>query len=782
MGPVTAKKAQENDGTMVTVICTTYNHERYLARALNSFVAQKTNFKFKIFVGEDCSTDNTRQILVEYAKKYPDLIVPFLYRENMGSGAKNSYYLCQQATSPYVAICEGDDYWIDEYKLQKQFDRMEKDLSLRACFTNTVIKNNDGYTDSWLQKKDGDQLIPASYPGFNSSIDVLDAGYYITHAPAHTASMFFRWNYDLQVPPRYFEVMIADHFMMLMQMGEGKIAFLSDKTAVYWRNETGITWQGNDKEKRWRFTRLSWVDFLEELLAYFEKHHNKYARVPMENRLKLETANYLGAVLQAGRDEDFHRFFAEHPTAAKIALTSYLACYRDHRTLVGAFTWPGYLLLTQKRIVRGLFKPVIRLMLKLQPLAKKAKGFGVMIRYWADALVPKQKNLWVFSTFLKKNYMDNCKYLYEYILENHPEIRAVWLTQDQAVIDKLTAENKPVYKMNSKEGKKILRRAAVAFINNNRVTDLESGWGFNARTKVVNLWHGMSPKDERRILELTSFKNIGLHYCDDILAKKEDSLLVKMKKGFKYLRHAHHRELFERYFMVVCPGQERIDNLTDIWNLPRERVLQCGYPRHLPIYNGKADPKAPKIMYAPTYRYDVEQEKELARSCAAAYPAIQKLMEEVNGQFVIRLHPYTWQSFQSIYTDTIGQYDRISFDHTEDLYEILGDFSIVISDCSSIVYDFLITDRPVFFHFPDCEEYMEKDCGSMYNLDEVMPGPRTKNWEESLLVMKEYLNDPQKDLDWRLKVKSYFFTEGVNDKDNSQRIVADVKRRIGLSE
>ena len=118
---LTERKALENDGTMVTVVCITYKHEEFIAQALDSFLMQKTNFKFKIFVGEDCGPDGTADIIRDYAARYPDQIVPFLRKENMGA-QRNLIDLCQRATSPYIAFCEGDDYWVDEYKLQKQFD------------------------------------------------------------------------------------------------------------------------------------------------------------------------------------------------------------------------------------------------------------------------------------------------------------------------------------------------------------------------------------------------------------------------------------------------------------------------------------------------------------------------------------------------------------------------------------------------------------------------------------------------------------------------------------
>ena len=96
---LTEQKAAENDGTLVTVVCITYKHEAFIAQALDSFLMQKTDFKFKVFVGEDCGPDGTADIVREYARRYPDVIVPFIREENMGA-QRNLIDLCQRATSP----------------------------------------------------------------------------------------------------------------------------------------------------------------------------------------------------------------------------------------------------------------------------------------------------------------------------------------------------------------------------------------------------------------------------------------------------------------------------------------------------------------------------------------------------------------------------------------------------------------------------------------------------------------------------------------------------------
>ncbi len=108
----------------ISVICVTYNHEKYIRQALDSILMQKTTFPFEILVGEDCSTDGTREILKEYEVAWPGRFVMYYRDKNLGA-TKNEYELFMDAKGKYIAALELDDIWTDEYKLQKQYDFLE---------------------------------------------------------------------------------------------------------------------------------------------------------------------------------------------------------------------------------------------------------------------------------------------------------------------------------------------------------------------------------------------------------------------------------------------------------------------------------------------------------------------------------------------------------------------------------------------------------------------------------------------------------------------------------
>ncbi|NLD49407.1 MAG: glycosyltransferase family 2 protein [Clostridiaceae bacterium] len=119
---------------MVSIYCMAYNHEKYIADAIESFLMQKTNFAYEILIHDDASTDRTAEIIKEYTSRYPDLMKPIYQTENQYSkGARPGKYNRERAQGKYMAICEGDDYWTDPFKLQKQVDYMEKHPECSLC-------------------------------------------------------------------------------------------------------------------------------------------------------------------------------------------------------------------------------------------------------------------------------------------------------------------------------------------------------------------------------------------------------------------------------------------------------------------------------------------------------------------------------------------------------------------------------------------------------------------------------------------------------------------------
>ena len=120
---------------LVSVKMITYNHAPYIAQAIEGVLQQKTNFPFELVIGEDCSTDGTREIVFEYQEKYPDIIRVITSDKNVGM-KKNGYRTTKACRGKYVAFCEGDDYWHHPDKLQKQVDYLESHPECGMVFTD----------------------------------------------------------------------------------------------------------------------------------------------------------------------------------------------------------------------------------------------------------------------------------------------------------------------------------------------------------------------------------------------------------------------------------------------------------------------------------------------------------------------------------------------------------------------------------------------------------------------------------------------------------------------
>ena len=127
--------------TKVSIVCITYNHEKYIENALNSFLSQKTNFDYEIIVCDDHSIDNTVNIIEEIRKKNQEKIKLIENKINLGS-MKNYLKALSLATSKYIAVCDGDDYWIDNYKLQKQVDFLDNNPDFRTLVSSMKAENS----------------------------------------------------------------------------------------------------------------------------------------------------------------------------------------------------------------------------------------------------------------------------------------------------------------------------------------------------------------------------------------------------------------------------------------------------------------------------------------------------------------------------------------------------------------------------------------------------------------------------------------------------------------
>jgi glycosyltransferase involved in cell wall biosynthesis len=217
----------QNDLVTVSVHMITYNHAPFIAQALDSILKQDTDFLYDIVIGEDASDDTTREILLAYKKKFPDKIKLILHKENVG--IRENYRMTLAACrGKYIALCEGDDYWGDPLKLQKQVDFLETNEDYSICYHNSFIVDNE---NRMLQENFSDTIR-------DYSCDEM----LVADAVILTNTAMFRNFGERLSPPLFHDIINGDMAVwhILGKYGKGK--FLENVGNSYYRLHSGGVW------------------------------------------------------------------------------------------------------------------------------------------------------------------------------------------------------------------------------------------------------------------------------------------------------------------------------------------------------------------------------------------------------------------------------------------------------------------------------------------------------------------------------------------------------------
>ena len=216
---------------LVTICCITYNHAAYIRECLNGFLMQETNFKFEVVIHDDASTDETQSIIKEYCEKYPNVFSPIFQHVNQYSRGIKSIiqtFCVPQFRGKYVAMCEGDDYWIDPYKLQKQVDIMENNPNCSLVISNG-ISLNEITKKQYIINPMGD--IKKS--GFISPNLVL-----LERRLIPTASMFYRKDQS-KMPDFFRNCPVGDRPLRLWLLSKGDIYYFANPMIMYREQSNG---------------------------------------------------------------------------------------------------------------------------------------------------------------------------------------------------------------------------------------------------------------------------------------------------------------------------------------------------------------------------------------------------------------------------------------------------------------------------------------------------------------------------------------------------------------
>lgn len=387
------------------------------------------------------------------------------------------------------------------------------------------------------------------------------------------------------------------------------------------------------------------------------------------------------------------------------------------------------------------------------------------IIYLISFLILKNKRFWVFGAWFGDKYSDNSKYFFEYVNKNHPEIRAVWLTNRDETLELVRKKGYKALKSYSIKGTWYSMRAKVGVISTwtsdiNRYTI--------SKTQIVLLGHG-SP-----------LKKIG--YDDKITADYSPPikefvirLFPFMKKGFE-----------DSIITATSPRVQKI--LSGAFRVPENNVKITGYPRNDIFFTEDTEnfPIKPKLLklknrykigiYLPTHRH--KGNFDIVSLFQGIIDHLNSRLKEMNVVLLVKYHYYHLEFLN----DKLPDYSNILFlnddDINQDVYPVLSLVDFLITDYSSVFFDYLLKDKPVIFAPFDMERYLKDDRELYYNYDEITPGPKAKNWDELLDFIDNAIKHPDEYKQQRAEIRNIFnqYTDG----NNSQRVFDEIIKVIRL--
>lgn len=270
----------------VVIWMVTYNHELYISEAIDSVMMQETNFDYCLYIGEDMSTDKTREICKEYARKYPCKIELLLNTENIGaiSNAQEVYKKCFESGAKYIAMCEGDDFWTDPNKLQKQVDFLEKEENSNI----SIIVTHAHVYDDLTNKNIG--ILP------NKKIEKLSfREYLLGDLSVFPVCTFLFRNDKFQHTFENFKIVIKNAFfgdgvLILFLLSGGLDLYLMDDHTASYRVNTGTSITSNKSNL---FFIKSWIQTIKQSAPFFNSTEQKIINKHISIQYQRLAAEYL---------------------------------------------------------------------------------------------------------------------------------------------------------------------------------------------------------------------------------------------------------------------------------------------------------------------------------------------------------------------------------------------------------------------------------------------------------------------------------------------------------
>lgn len=371
-------------------------------------------------------------------------------------------------------------------------------------------------------------------------------------------------------------------------------------------------------------------------------------------------------------------------------------------------------------------------------------------------LIPRKKNRWIFGAWFGEKYSDNSRSMFEYVLENHPEIDALWVTKNRDVYERLKSENKPVEMLSSFKAKKHALTSKVAFIT---VVDKEVNGFYLNGAKMVWLWHGMPMKyieaDERRFIEGPKFDH-------------PSHIRRFLRQFYPYFK--------KRVDCVLTTGNFFNPIFESSFQVGPEKVWNDGYPRNDELFSKDQDAivtqyrkrysNAKFIIYMPTHRLHGLSGKSFSPFEGNGFDPkkLYELLEEKDYVFFYKGHFYDTGASVELKHPRFVDVTHSSMDV---LYRFVKDMDVLITDYSSIYFDYLLLKKPIVLTPFDYEEYIKSERPLYFDYF-TLEAPKAKNWNELITILKNDLKAPSEE-----EVAKYLsYTDG----NSSERIFNHIQK------
>ena len=375
---------------------------------------------------------------------------------------------------------------------------------------------------------------------------------------------------------------------------------------------------------------------------------------------------------------------------------------------------------------------------------------------------PRDKNIWLFGVAVGKRYADNSKALFEYCNLLETQIRPIWITKNKKVKQEVKKLGYECYLAYEPMGLYYSLRGGV-YIYCSTTSDINHWTSFGAFN--VNLWHG------------TPMKKIAR----DIENSNDRYYKIKTSRGLKRIFYKLvFPGFFEKIDLFCSASEEASKRYKSAWNLKNEQIKITGYPRNdklfikkeleiseekIKIVNNAFLNKKKIITYLPTYR------ERTSSVFPLDFKKLEKKMRELDAIFVIKLHPFDNSKF-----DLDDFSNIICLESKIDIYPLLAISDILVTDYSSVVFDFIVLDRPIIYFVYDLEDYINNDRGMYEPFEKTIAGDIVINTEELLNSIEQNLKyDYQKKLRQKMISKYNYYLDNKNSERVYNQIIEVLK-------